>query len=415
MLSPKQRWAVKRSTARINILDGAVRSGKTVALNYRFIRALTESKSHLPSDTIDVLIGKTLDSLKRNIINPLLDLLGNSAAYYPGKRELHIFDNIVYTIGANDERAEGKIRGSTVRKCLGDELTLWPETFFKMLDTRLSLDASEFFGSTNPDNPNHYLKKDYLDRQKDLDLKRFRFHLDDNPFLSEKYKKALRKNFIGLWYKRFVLGLWTVAEGAVFDFFDEGIHVLSTPPDAAYYDIGVDYGTGNPTAFLLVGNNPLTISGPKVWAEREYYHDSRASQQQKTDKQYSADLLLFVTEHLGPHWRTKLRHIYLDPSAASLQVQLTQDGFPGIRHADNSVLDGIRTVARMLVSGEYAICKQCPNYIKEFFGYVWDKNAQVKGEDKPKKTGDHCQDAGRYVIHSKFGKRTLDLNKLTQR
>jgi PBSX family phage terminase large subunit len=367
----------------------------------------------LPSDAIDVLVGKTLDALRRNIINPLCDLLGNQAEYYPGKRELHIFNNIVYTVGANDERAEGKIRGSSIRKALGDELTLWPESFFKMLDSRLSFDESEFFGATNPDNPNHWLKRDYLDRAKDLDIFIGHFRIKDNPYLSSKYVEAISRNYVGLWYKRFILGLWVAAEGAIYDFFDEDEHTRVTFPEALYYDVGVDYGTGNPTAFLLFGNNPMTK--PKIWTEEEYYYDGRTSQAQKTDKQYSDDLQSFLKERLGLHWRTKVRKIYLDPSAESFQVQLRQDGIGNVVHADNSVLDGIRTVARMLRSGEFAIGVKCKHLIAEMFGYVWDRLAQARGEDKPKKESDHCEDAMRYVVHSKFGQARVDLAKLTQK
>lgn len=413
LLTPKQQWAFRRSTARLNFLDGSVRSGKTVCFNHRFVKAIGEPKDGLPSDAIDLLIGKTLDSLRRNIINPLCDMLGNSASYYPGKRELHVFDNIIYTVGANDERSEGKIRGCTARKVLGDEITLWPESFFKMLDSRLSLDVSQFFGATNPDNPNHWLMTDYFSRAKQLDVFLGRFRLEDNTHLAQRYIDAIKMNYVGLWFKRFILGMWVAAEGAIYDFFNEDEHTLSRLPEATYYDVGIDYGTGNPTAFLLIGNNPQTK--PKIWAEDEYYYDGKARQRQKTDKEYSTDLRMFLLERLGPKWFTKVRKIYLDPSAESFHVQLRQDGFHGIRHADNAVLDGIRTVGSMLMSGEYAIGTKCKHYIEEMYGYVWDSNAQKRGEDKPKKVKDHCQDGGRYVVHSKYGKRRVDLSKLTKR
>lgn len=410
---PKQKWSIRRALSRLNIWDGSVRAGKTVSVNYRFLSALGESKRGCPPDAIDIMVGKTIGSLKRNIINPLCDLLGNDAHYYPGKGELHIFDDIVYTIGANDERAVGSIQGSTVRKALGDELTLWPESFFRMLDSRLSLDSSQLFGSTNPGPPGHYLKKDYLDRKAQLDLSSFHFILDDNIFLSRKYVEAIKKNYVGLWYKRYILGLWCAAEGAIFDFFEEDEHTIVKWPKAQYYILSVDYGTSNPFAALLMGVNHNTK--PKIWAEREYYFDSVKKQRQKTDYEYSLDLKDFVTEYLGKYWKSKLRKVYLDPSAESFEVQLNHDGFLGVTHADNSVEDGLRNKATMLKNGDYAISVYCPNYIEEMYGYSWDEKQSEKGKDMPKKVNDHCCDAGRYGVQSEFGgSGVLDLVALTR-
>ena len=177
----KQRWSMKRATARLNIWEGSVRSGKTVATNTQFIKTLPKASKNGEI----FLIGKTLDSLKRNIINPMYNLVGDDLVHYPGKREVHLWDRVIYTVGANDERAVGKIQGATIALCLGDEIALWPESFWVMLDSRLSLDTSQLLGTTNPDNPKHFLKKLYLDRKGELDLNSFHFKLDDNPFISD--------------------------------------------------------------------------------------------------------------------------------------------------------------------------------------------------------------------------------------
>lgn len=428
--SGKQKWSMRRATARLNLWEGAVRASKTVATIGKFIKLLP-----LASKDGDIfLIGKTIDSLKRNIIIPLQLLLGNDCQYYPGKRECHIWGRVCYTVGANDERAEGKIRGSTSSLVLGDEVTLWAESFFKMLDSRLSLDNSIFLGTTNADNPNHYLKRDYLDRIQQLDMRSFHFKLEDNPFLSQKFIDAIKKNYTGLWYKRFILGLWCLAEGAIFDFFDEEENTLSRTPPADFYDIGIDYGTGNPTTYILMGNS-LTAKKPYIWAEREYFYDSRVHQRQKTDLEYANDLYFFVgkysnaidslierkfgMERLLEVKRDRICQIplhdtFIDPSAASFSVQLKRDGFPGIKDADNDVLPGIRTVSRMLKSRDYAICQECTNYIKEFYGYHWDSKQQAVGVDAPKKESNHCQDAGRYVVYTKYGKQKIDYSIFTK-
>jgi len=412
-LNPKQKYSILESNARLNLWEGAVRSGKTVGIDYRFIQAVGESKKDCPPDAVDIMVGKTVGALKRNVINPIIELVGKkNAVYYSGKQEFYLFGDVIHVIGANDERAEGKIRGATVRKALGDEITLWPESFFKMLDSRLSLEQSQFFGGTNPGPPRHYLKVGYIDRVKELNLKVFKFKIEDNKALPKSYVEAIKKNYTGLWYKRFILGEWCMAEGSIFDFFDERAHTLAICPTAQYYVLGVDYGTSNPAAFILFGVN--RFAKPKIWAEQEYYFDSRKEQRQKTNSEYSQDLINFCKKHLGEYWQTKVHSIYLDPSAESFQVQLIRDGVYSVKEADNAVLEGIATVASMMKTGDFAISVNCPNYINEMYSYVWDSKAQEKGLDEPLKVDDHCQDAGRYAVYSEFGPEYADLNQLSR-
>lgn len=420
ILSNKQKWSIKRSGEnRLNLWEGSVRSSKTVASLIKFIQTIP----YMSTKGEIFIIGKTLDALKRNVINLMINYVGDDCKHYPGKREVHLWNRILYTVGANDERAEGKIRGATIAGAYGDEVTLWPENFFKMLDSRLSLNESQFWGSTNSDNPMHYIKKDYMDREAELDFRSYHFALDDNPFVSQRVKDTLKKNYIGLWYKRFILGLWCVAEGAIYDFFDEKYHTLPRPPKADYFDISIDYGTSNPTVFLLMGNTFEMIK-PYVWAEREYYYDSAKKQRQKTDSEYSKDLALFISESSSSYDsivetmygmeklldvrrdRKKdipVHDIIVDPSALSMKNQLSRDGFYGVKDADNDILDGIRIKSTMLKNGDYAICQACTNYIEEMYAYAWDAKAQSRGEDKPIKTNDHAQDAGRYHLYTKYG------------
>lgn len=391
LLAPKQRWSAREANSRLNIWHGSVRSGKTVATIHRFLKFIGNS----PDGDL-LLAGKTIDSLKRNVIGPIQDLLGLDAHYMPGRRELKVWDKTIYTVGASDERSEGKIRGSTLAGAYGDELTLWPESFFKMMLSRMSLEGAQFFGTTNADNPNHWLKKEYIDRKQALNMSLFHFKLEDNPFLPKAYVEALKQEYVGLWHKRFILGHWCVAEGAIFDFFDEAKHVLQIYPEAVYYDVGIDYGTTNPCVFILFGCNPF--GKPKIWAEREYYYDPVKRTRQQTDVEFSRDFKAFIAPIAG-----KVRNIYCDPSAESFQLQLKRDGVVGLRDAENEVLDGIRTVARMLQNGEFAIYKACQNYISEMYSYAWNPKKQIVGLDVPLKANDHCQDTGRYVIYSKYG------------
>jgi len=335
------------------------------------------------------IIGKSGDSLKRNIISELARLLGAEMQYFSGNRELHLWGRVVHVIGANDDRAEGKIRGCTFAGALVDEGTTIPENFFKMLLSRLSVEGAKMFLTTNPDSPFHWLKTDYMDRHEELDLKRFKFVLDDNPSLTADYKNNLKMEYRGLWYRRFIDGDWVLAEGTIYDFFDEDIHCIPFPQSRGkYYVVGVDYGTVNPCAFGLFGYNPDKY--PNMWKEKEYYWSSKKKLRQKTDEEYAQDLVQFCDGY-------NVKAVLIDPSAASFIAECRKQGIMNIMEANNDVLDGIRFYAQLLTTGALKICKQCKVTLQEMQTYVWDEKAALLGEEKPKKTNDHCMDADRYA------------------
>src|SRR3990172_406753 len=289
-LSKKQALSFKESNHRLNIWHGAVRSGKSHASMIRWIEYILKGP---PGDFM--MIGKTNTSLYRNIVKLMCDYLGAEAEYYAGKQELHLWGRTIYLVGANDERAQGKIQGSTLSGAYVDEATLIPENFFNMLLSRLSVPGSQLFMTTNPDSPFHWLKTNFLDREEELNkgnskhIKSWKFLMDDNPSLEVTYKDRLRKEYKGLWYKRYIEGMWVLAEGTIYDFFDMEHHTLVLPPSVAeYYIVGADYGTTNPTAFALIGYNSSTF--PNIWMEGEYYWDSRKTNRQKTDAEFAQDL-----------------------------------------------------------------------------------------------------------------------------
>lgn len=383
-LSDKQKYSLTYSDARLNIWEGAVRSGKSFSALLRFIEF---ALSPIVGDF--VIIGKTEDALKRNIITELARLLGTDVRYIAGKRELFIFNRRCYVIGANDERSEGKIRGATFAGALVDEATTIPENFFKMLLSRLSVEGAKLFATTNPDSPFHWLKKEYIDRGAELDLKRFQFVLDDNPSLTDFYKDNLKKEYIGLWHKRFILGQWVLAEGAIYDFFDSDIHCVSQLQQKSdYYIVGVDYGTTNPCAFLMCGCN--TYRYPRLIIEKEYNWNSKEELRQKTDSEYCDDLVAFCADY-------HVRAIVIDPSAASFIAECRKRGIHTLVEANNDVLDGIRFVSQLLSQGTLKIHRSCENLIREIETYVWDDAAALRGIEKPKKVNDHCTDALRYL------------------
>ena len=393
-LSPKQKQFLRESHARINIAEGAVRSGKSFVILLRFLEELKDG----PEGEY-IVTGKSLETCERNVITPLQNLTGYRIAYNQGKRYFTVFGKKVYVIGANDERASAKIKGATFAGALIDEVTEIPESYFEMLFSRLTIANSKIFGGTNPDSPYHWLKVNYIDRFVDDTrfFKRFKFNLDDNPSLDRQIKEDLMKKYQGLWYKRFILGEWVLAEGAVYDFFDAKIHVVDRPPTyAKYYLLGVDYGTSNAFAAVLIGFND--DHSPTLWVEKEYYWDSRKEGFQKTDGEYAEDLDRVFEGY--PY-----RLIYLDPSAVSFQVELRRKK-KTVKPAKNEVVDGIRCVSTLLSQRNLVICSGCTNLIKEIEGYVWDEKSVRRGDERPLKQRDHACDALRYVIFSHWGEKT---------
>ncbi|MEA4884273.1 MAG: PBSX family phage terminase large subunit [Clostridia bacterium] len=377
--------SIAESTARLNIWEGAVRSSKTIC---SLVRWLEYVKAGPPGDLL--MTGKTERTLKRNILDPIESIVGRgNFRCNMGSGEARLFDRRVYIAGANDERSESKIRGVTLAGAYGDELTLWPESFFRMLLSRLSVEGASLFGTTNPDGPMHWLKVDYLDRAGELNLRSWHFELEDNPNLSREFVESLKREYTGLWYKRFISGLWVMAEGAVYDMWDEDKRLFRDMPDKfTRMAVGVDYGTANPTAFVLAGQ-----SGAQIYVPAEYYYDSRRTGRQKTDSEYAKDLKEFIAGK-------GVQAIVIDPSAASFIAECRRQGIGPIRHADNSVLDGIRDVSSHMSRDVLFVHENCKNLRKELSGYVWDAKAQAKGEDRPVKVNDHAADALRYVIRT---------------
>ncbi len=402
-LVAKQKESVRHATARGNIWEGAVRSSKTVCSILKWLEYVRTG----PAGPL-LMTGKTERTLKRNIIDPIQEMVGaKRCKYRSGVGELDLFGRTIYTAGANDERAADKIKGMTLAGAYGDEIAGMPESFWDMLGTRLSVKDAQWFGTTNPMGPNHWFKKNYLNRARlhitrdgqllrtedpdALDLHRFSFQLADNPTLDPAYVEDLKRKYVGLFYRRYVLGEWCLAEGAIYDMWTDKHVVDILPQITRWIGIGVDYGTTNPFAAEMLG---LGVDG-KLYLTSEYRYDSRASRRSKTDAEYSAELTRWLdTQQAWPEWTV------VDPSAASFVQQLYRDGRVTPRLADNSVLDGIRTVSSLIANKQLLAHRSCKGWIDEVGDYAWDDKAALKGEDKPIKIGDHSLDAGRYVIHT---------------
>lgn len=393
--------SIVNSTARLNIWDGSVRSTKTTCANLRW---LDYAAREAPQGDL-YMVGKTRDTLKRNVLRPLEDIVGKRALRYSLQSgEGRLFDRPLVLIGASNEAAETRLRGGTAAGAYGDEVTTWPESAFKMLLSRLSPTGSKFFGTTNPDSPNHWLKKGYLDREGELDLARFHFTLADNPFLDPAYVAALSLEYGGpgtLWHMRFIDGLWVLAEGAIYSMWDAGAHVVDWLPfkgDIKRSWIAVDYGTANPFVALLmheVSGDPFDF----IFVSHEYRWDSRSTLRQKTDAEYSSDLRGWLEDAWSDFdGELGVYRIVVDPSAASFIRQLYFDGWQGVVPGDNAVTDGIRGVSSLLTARRLVFHEGCDGTIDEMPGYSWDPKAQDRGEDKPLKRDDHGPDTARYGV-----------------
>lgn len=394
-LSIKQQDSILDAASRLNIWHGAIRSGKTIGSIIAWLMFVRSA----PAGPL-AMIGKTRDTLYRNVIDVMADLAPGAVVYTRGAPTIRILGRLVHVIGANDARSEGRLRGLTLAGAYVDEITLVTEAFWVQLLGRLSVPGARLFGTTNPDSPVHWLKKRYLDRSNELDLYAVHFELADNPSLSDDYIAALATEFTGLWRKRFIQGLWVAAEGAIYDMLDDTVH-CAPAPDRRWWRqawIGIDYGTSNPTHAVLTVLSNDSAGRERLHVVAEWRHDGRA-QGQLTDAAISQRLAEWATALLG---NTDLAPItVLDPSAASLRTQMRADGWPGLRSADNRVDVGIRTTASLFGGGRLVVDKaKCPSLWDEMCGYVWDDTALARGEEKPVKQADHGPDALRYLVMS---------------
>ncbi|MBS6396686.1 MAG: PBSX family phage terminase large subunit [Clostridiales bacterium] len=398
------------------IADGAIRSGKTVSMSLSFVFWAMETFSGQNF----AMCGKTIGSFRRNVLFWLKLMLRSRGYHVTDHRADNLVEitrngvtNYFYVFGGKDERSQDLIQGITLAGVFFDEVALMPESFVNQATGRCSVKGSKFWFNCNPDGPYHWFKVNWIDKaigfigKKKAEEIRARaqaageedglkkllylhFTMDDNLSLSEEIKARYRSMYTGVFFKRYILGLWAVAEGIIYDMFDEVRHVIEKAilsPDAKYY-VACDYGTQNATVFLLWSKDEQG-----VWVcMREYYYSGRDKKKQKTDSEFADDL----KEWLGG---ISPQRIVVDPSAASFIAELKKRGYR-VKEAKNDVLDGIRYVASLLNQNKIVICRCCENTIKEFASYMWDAKAADRGEDKPVKQRDHAMDAVRYMAYT---------------
>lgn len=380
--SVKQQEYFMNAVHRWNVKSGATRSGKTYMDYYvipKRIRAVAGKEGLI------VILGNTKGTLQRNIIEPLQNIW--TPALVSGIRSDNtaiMFGEKVYCLGADKISQVDRIRGSSVKYCYGDEVVTWHEDVFTMLKSRLDKPYSRFDGTCNPDNPSHWFNK-FLRSGADVYLQEYTLY--DNPFLDAEFVKNLENEYRGtVFFDRYVLGKWTLAEGLIYQYAADGkATVPSEKRRYTQYYISVDYGTLNPCSMGLWG-----LCGGVWYRFDEYYYSGRTEGKNLTDEQYYEELLKLAGDH-------PIKSVIVDPSAASFIACVRNHRKYHVREADNSVIDGIRNTSVALTTGKIKICDCCVNTIAEFSAYRWDEKSN---EDRPIKENDHAMDDMRYFVNT---------------
>lgn len=380
LLSQKQTEFVRYGNRRWNFKGGATRSGKTY-LDFKWIIPI-RIRERIGKDGLAVILGVTKSTIERNVLEPMRNLYGDElVGTISSDNTAWIFGEKCYCLGAEKVSQVSKIRGASIKYCYGDEVADWSEEVFALLKSRLDKEYSCFDGTYNPQYPNHWLKK-FL--ESDADIFSQTYTIDDNPFLPPAFVENLKKEYAGtVFYDRYILGRWTLAEGLVYPMFSKEANVTSETGGAGKYYISCDYGTQNPTVFCL-----WRMDKGRAVMEKEFYHSGRATNRQKTDEEYYQDLERFADGY-------NVERIVIDPSAASFSECIRRHGKFAVWKANNDVLDGIRLTAACIKSGRIKFHESCTHAFDEFGLYSWDKDA---AEDKVIKENDHVLDAVRYFV-----------------
>lgn len=399
VFSPKQRtvltWWVPGSPyfgREAIVCDGAVRSGKTLAMGLSFF---LWAMSCFDGKKFGVC-GKTIASLRRNVLSEILPRLTELGARWQEKRSENLVtvtfrgrENQFYIFGGRDESSASLIQGITFAGVLLDEVALMPRSFVEQACARCSVAGSRIWFNCNPAGPNHWFYKTWIQESAKRNCLRLHFTMEDNPSLTQQIRQRYQRLYTGVFYKRFVLGQWVQAEGRVYDFFTE--EMTGIPPETCdKWYISCDYGTVNPMSMGLWGR----CRG--IWYRvKEFYFDSRAQMHQMTDGEYAQALETLAGDR-------PITAVIVDPSAASFLELLRRRGWR-VQKANNDVLSGIRLTSDCLKTGKIVIGPGCTDCLREMEEYVWDLKDGSK--DKVRKEHDHAMDDMRYFVSTVLGER----------
>ena len=365
------------------IADGAIRSGKTVCMSLAFI----QWSMHSFNGQNFGICGKTVGSFRRNVLSVLKQMLPARGYTIRDRRTDNLVvisrgstENYYYIFGGKDEGSQDLVQGITLAGILLDEIALMPESFVNQATGRCSVDGSKFWCNCNPAGPEHWFKKQWIDERQKRNLLYLHFTMEDNLSLSEQIRARYRAMYTGIFYRRYILGQWCLAEGLVYEF-DPERHVTHDLPECGEWYISCDYGTLNPfSAGLWCVRDGVAVR------VAEFYHSGREQQRQLTDEEYYRAIEQLAGDR-------DIRHIVVDPSAASFIACIRSHKRFSVRKAKNDVMYGIRLTAMMLQAGVIKIGSGCKDAIREFGLYRWDDKGEV---DKPVKENDHAMDDIRY-------------------
>lgn len=382
------------------ICDGAVRSGKTSIMMWSFIEwAMSNFKNCRFG-----ICGKTVKSAEKNIIVPFRTMKLTNEKYIlkwkHSDNELLIEQNNVINVfeifGGRDERSQDLIQGRTLAGVMLDEVALMPRSFVEQALSRCSVEGARFWFNCNPSTPQHWFYEDWILKAKEKNALYLHFEMTDNPSLSEDILKRYQNTYSGIFYQRFVQGLWVSAEGLIYDMFDKDKHIVHEPKTKGDIYISSDYGIQNATVFLMWQKDFIN---DRWVAIKEWYYSGRESMRQKTVSEL-ADGLFSILEKDDNGDYIMPKQAIIDPSASALIEELRRRKIHVI-HANNDVIKGIEDVSTLLNTNKIAFSDTCKHTIKEFGLYLWDNKATSRGEDKPIKDNDHCMDAVRYFVETK--------------
>lgn len=390
------------------ICDGSIRSGKSLSMSLSFIFWAMKNFTGQQFG----MSGKTVGGFERNVIFWLLPILksrGYKVEYKDNTLIVKIRDsstneiklNYFYVFGGRDERSFSIIQGMTAAGWYFDEVALQPNSFVNQAIGRCSVKGNKLWFNCNPDMPNHWFKTDFIDNKDKLNMLHLHFTMDDNPSLDEEIINDYKSRFTGVFYLRYILGLWALAEGIIYDMYNEEINTYEKIDENIKLNstryFAIDYGTTNPFVVLDIFDN-----WEIAYQENEIYYDSKKTKKSLPDIEY-----LSMIKELEKKENIPVSKIIIDPSAESLKVLLRDNGYI-VKDANNSVLEGIKCTGSALWQERYKINKRnCKNTIKEIGGYVWDEKAIKRGEEKPIKIDDHAMDAMRYFINTIMRSRIL--------
>lgn len=379
LLSQKQLEFARYANHRWNFKGGATRSGKTY-LDFKWIIPL-RIRERAGKDGLAVILGVTKSTIERNVLEPMRNLYGDKlVGTISSDNTAWIFGEKCYCLGAEKVSQVSKIRGASIKYCYGDEVADWSEEVFALLKSRLDKEYSCFDGTYNPQYPNHWLKK-FLDSNADIFSQVYT--IDDNPFLPPSFVENLKKEYAGtVFYDRYILGKWTLAEGLVYPMFGDSCIVQDIPDTGDYY-ISIDYGTHNPFSAGL-----WCVTKTDAVRIGEYYYCGREERKEKTPEEYYSEIKRLAGGR-------DIKCLIVDPSADAFIATVKKHHEFKVRGAVNDVLPGIQTTAEMIASGKLKIYESCEDAIREFGLYRWDEKAE---SDRVVKENDHAMDEIRYMV-----------------